>query len=68
MDNKKLFILTETELQNICGKFFDKGYYSAFYKADNVDKSTNVWAECKDSLFSEIRQSEVISVVNYEKE
>jgi len=64
MDNKKLFILTETELENICGKFFDRGYYLALYQAENIDKSIDVWCECKDSFLSEIKQSQVISVVN----
>ena len=64
MENKKLFILTETELENICSKFFDRGYYSAFYQTENVDKSTDAWYECKDSFLSEIKQSQVISEVN----
>jgi|LauGreDrversion4_2_1035121.scaffolds.fasta_scaffold3805229_1 hypothetical protein len=65
MNDKKLYVLTESELQNICSRFFDRGYYSALYQEDVDDKSTDVWFKCKDSLLSEINQSEVIPVVSY---
>jgi hypothetical protein len=32
-------ILTEVELEKICGEFFDKGYYSNLYSTDTTDRS-----------------------------
>lgn len=54
MNDNKTFILTETELEKICGRFFDRGYYSALYQQEKDDKSIDVWNECKKSFFDEL--------------
>ncbi len=55
---KGFVILTETELENLCGQFFDKGYYGALYQTDKIDKSTEIYSSCKNELLN--KQSKLI--------
>jgi hypothetical protein len=49
-------ILTESELENICGEFFDKGYYSALYQTDTIDMSIEIYSGCKDELMKKVKK------------
>ncbi len=51
-------ILTEAELEDICGQFFDKGYYSILYQTDTTDNSISIFTNCKDGLLKNIKRSD----------
>lgn len=49
-----LIILTEKELEDICGEFFDKGYYSSLYQTDTTDKSIDIFSKCKGDILNKV--------------
>jgi hypothetical protein len=51
---KGFVILTESELENICGEFFDKGYYSSLYQTDTTDRSIEIFSKWKDELLKKV--------------
>lgn len=51
---KGFVILTENELENICGEFFDKGYYSSLYQTDTTDRSVEIFSKWKDELLKKV--------------
>lgn len=46
----KKIVLTKKELEDICGSFFDRGYYSGLYQADTTDKSIEIFLKAKKEL------------------
>lgn len=61
-------ILTESELEKICGEFFDKGYYTNFYRNDNTlgrtDNSTEIFSKCKDEILKGLKISDIEEAPN----
>ena len=51
---KRFVILTETELENICGQFFDKGYYANLHRTEKTDNSTEIFSKCKDEILKKV--------------
>jgi hypothetical protein len=51
---KGFVILTESELENICGEFFDKVYYSSLYQTDTTDRSVEIFSKWKDELLKKV--------------
>lgn len=54
---KGFVILTESELENICGEFFDKGYYANLYRTETTDNSTEIFSKCKDEILKKVMES-----------
>lgn len=55
INNKEEFvILTEQELENICGEFFDKGYYANLYRTETTDNSTEIFFNCKNEILKKV--------------
>lgn len=52
--DKGFVILTEIELEKLCGRFFNRGYYSAFHKADRKDRSVEIYQFCKTEFLKDI--------------
>jgi hypothetical protein len=51
---KEFVVLTQKELEDICGEFFDKGYYASLYSTDTTDKSVEIYSECKDEILKKV--------------
>jgi hypothetical protein len=69
---KGFVILTESELENICGEFFDKGYYSSLYQTDTTDRSVEIFSKWKDELLKKViersKQNKKLNITSDDKQ
>ena len=51
---KKKIVLTENQLEDICARFFDTGYFKGMYQQSNKDRSIEIFDKRRDEIFPEI--------------
>ena len=54
IEKRPVIEVTEEELKQVCGEFFDVGYYSALYQDNHDDNSLKVYSIAEKNILTRL--------------